>query len=176
MPKKTLADVAREHGLTRDQLNAARTQGVDPWSPSEVAAWAASRRPRVAKTAEMAGESINSDTVGSEVTLDSIEKELKEAKDYDTVKILQGKLAGLKVAMQVRQEMRELVPIAEVDERDTRIAAAMKAAVLRLCNDAAPQVEGLEAAKAHKVLMAEGRKILEQLADDQSDFWKQAPQ
>src|ERR1043165_919291 len=109
MPKKTLADVAREHGLTRDQLNAARTQGVDPWNQAAVAEWAATRRPRVAKTAQMAGESINPDSVGSEVTLDSIERELKEAKDYDTVKILQGKLAGLKVAMQVRQEMRELV-------------------------------------------------------------------
>jgi hypothetical protein len=172
MPKKTLSDVAREHGLTRDQLNAARTQGVDPWNPEAVAEWAATRRPRVAKTATLAKEILNDDTAGGDVTLESIERELKHATVYESVKILKEKLAGLKTAMQVRQEMRELVPIGEVDERDTRIAAAMKAAILRLCNDAAPQVEGLEAAKAHKVLMAEGKKILDQLADEQSEFWK----
>ena len=145
MPKKTLNEIAKANGLTRAQLDAAKTNGVNVWDPRELEKWMETRRPRVAKSAQL------SEGFGDEElpTLESIEAELLRAKTHEDVKILQGKIAGLKTAMQVRQEMRELVPIGEVDERDTRIAAAMKAAVLRLCNDAAPHVEGLEAAKAH---------------------------
>ena len=70
------------------------------------------------------------------------------------------------------EESGKLISIEEVDERDVKIGYAIRAGILKLCNDTAPMVEGLDAAKAHAVLTEQGRAILEMLADGTSEFWR----
>lgn len=75
--------------------------------------------------------------------------------------------------LELEKEQGNWVAKDEVEERDIRIASVVKAGLLKLCNDTAPMVEGLEASKIHKVLMDQGVKILEMMADEQSEFWKE---
>jgi uncharacterized protein YlxP (DUF503 family) len=167
MPKKTLSIIAKEQGLTLDQVKSAKTNGVNVWNPSELGEWAESRRHRIKP-----GATISDADAGGAQSLEEIEDALRKAQDIDTVKILKEKLLGLKAVVQVRQETKELVSVGEVDARDIRVAAVVKAGVLKLCNDSAPMCEGLGAAAIHAVLLRQGTQVLEMMADEQSAFWR----
>ena len=171
MPTKTLTARAKELGITRNVLNDARQAGVNHWSDEEMKDWLAKRRPRAGgktKPKVEAGPVID----GDEVTVEQLERDVKAASDYNEVRTIKEKIAALLQAQKVRKEEGQLLSRKEVEERDTRIASAVKGALLKFTNDAAPMVEGLNAAKAQKVIKAQMMGILEQLASDQSEFWK----
>lgn len=169
MPKRTYKDLEKLHSVTRHQLNAARAKGVNVWNDAECADYFAKSRKRVGKKAKIPEKT----PAAVAQDIEAIKLELAKATDYETVKILSEKLKGLQTAVRVQRDTRELIPLDEVESRDVRIAAAVKAGVLKLCNDAAPMVEGLDAAKAHKVLMDQGTHVLEMMADEQSEFWRE---
>jgi hypothetical protein len=98
---------------------------------------------------------------------------LAVATEYDTVKILTEKIKGLQNAAKLQRELRDLIPLAEVEERDIRIGAVVKAGMLKMCNDTAPMAEGLDAASIHRILMDQGHQVLGMMADEQSEFWTQ---
>lgn len=168
MPKRTYKDLEKRHGVSRDKINAAKSMGVNIWDDKAMDEWLSTRRPKVKKGAKIPPK----DPAVTAQTIDAIKTELQRATDYDTVKILGEKLKGLQTAAKLQKELRELVPVSEVDERDIRIASVVKAGILKLCNDAAPMAEGLDAARIHKVLMDAGHDVLAMMADQQSEFWK----
>lgn len=167
MPRTTIASACRERGIDRQDWEEAKRQGVDPWDRAAMDAWLGSRRHRIKPGATVSGEE-----AGGAQSLEEIEDALRKAQDIDTVKILKEKLLGLKAVVQVRQETKELISVGEVDARDVRIAAVVKAGVLKLCNDSAPMAEGLDAAAIHAVLLRQGTIILEMMAEEQSAFWR----
>ena len=169
MPKRTYKDLEKLHGVTRDILNAAKSKGVNIWDDEETAAYLGKRRQKIKPDAKIPP----SDPAVTAQSVESIKEALKNATDYETVKILSEKLRGLQTAAKLQREMRDLLPISEVNERDIRIASVVKAGILKLCNDAPPMAEGLDAAGMHKVLMDAGHEILTMMADEQSDFWNE---
>jgi len=168
MPRKTKKSRAAELGITFNVLNNASNQGVDIWQDKAMLKWLETNRPRVpADAAIPAG-----DSAMDAHTIEAIKDEITKATDYNTVKILNEKLKGIQMAVKVQKETGELVGRDAMRENDTRIGAVVKAGVLKLCNDAAPVVEGLDAAAAHKVLRLQGDEILNMMADEQGAFWK----
>lgn len=175
MPTKTLTARAKELGITRNVLNDMRQAGVDIWRDDKARAWLESRRPRVNPTAKVTGPQPGDDKPAtSPATIEELEIQVRLAESYDEVKVIKEKIAALLQAQKVRKEEGELIPRREVDERDTRIAAAVKGALLKFCNDVPPMIEGQTASKAQKTIKAQMLGILEQLASDQSEFWKES--
>jgi len=175
MPRKTLKQRAGEFGITIDILNNAKNQGVNVWNDDEMAAWVGNRRPKAdsGKSAKVSG--IDADIASGDIPTGSIEEikdALAQATNYSLVKTLKEKLDAMLKIQKLEQESGKLISIEEVDERDVKIGSAIRAGILKLCNDTAPMVEGLDAAKAHAVLTEQGRAILEMLADGTSEFWK----
>lgn len=170
MPRTTIAEACRQRGINRKDWDEAKRQGVDPWDRKAMDAWLKKRRKRIKPTAAISAK----DPAVTAQSIEQIKAALQVATDYETVKILGEKLKGLQTAAKLQKEIRELVPLGEVEERDIRIAAVVKAGIMKLCNDSAPMAEGLDAAKIHKVLMDAGHNVLAMMADEQSDFWKEA--
>jgi hypothetical protein len=168
MPQTTIAEACRKRGIDRKQWDEAKRQGVDPWDRKAWDAWISKRRKRIKPEAKLPP----SHPAVTAQSIDAIKAELQGATSYEVVKILGEKVKGLQNAAKLQREMRELLPIGEVNERDIRIAAVVKAGIQKLCNDSAPMLEGLDAAGAHKVLMEAGHEVLAMMADEQSDFWK----
>jgi hypothetical protein len=169
VPKRTFRDLEKLHGVTRDQLNAAKSKGVNIWDDAECARYLGTRRHKIKPDAKIPPK----DPAVTAATIEEMRNALAVAIDYETVKILTEKIKGLQNAAKLQRELRDLIPIAEVEERDIRIGAVVKAGMLKLCNDSAPMAEGLGAAAIHKILMDQGHQVLAMMSDEQSDFWKQ---
>lgn len=172
MPKRTIADVCEQHGITRDMLNVAVTEGVNKWNDDEMRKWVASRRPRVDSKAKASPIVPPDSEIGDEVmTLEGLEDALLSAADPREAGMRKVQIAGLREAIKVRRERNELIPINEIRERDTAIANAVRAACIKLENDLPPKGVGLDEAGMQKAFRPVIRAILEALADSQSEFW-----
>jgi hypothetical protein len=169
MPRTTIAEACRQRGIDRKDWDEAKRQGIDPWNRKKMDAWQAKRRKRIKPDAKIPPK----DPAVTAQTIEDMRNALAVATDYETVKILTEKIKGLQNAAKLQRELRELIPLAEVDERDIRIGAVVKAGMLKLCNDTPPMAEGLDAAAMHKILMDQGHLVLSMMADEQSVFWKQ---
>ena len=80
----------------------------------------------------------------------------------------QAGLAELKLA----EEKMEVVRIAEIDMRDAKIGAAVRAATMKRRSELPPILEGLSANQIAAILDERDRDFLEMLADQQSEFWE----
>jgi Spy/CpxP family protein refolding chaperone len=80
----------------------------------------------------------------------------------------QAGLAELKLA----EEKMEVVRIAEIDTRDAKIGAAVRAATMKRRSELPPILEGLSANQIAAILDERDRDFLEMLADQQSEFWE----
>ena len=170
MPRTTIAEACRQRGINRKDWDEAKRQGIDPWNRKAMDTWQAKRRKRIKPTAKIPPK----DPAVTATTIEDMRNALAVAIDYETVKILTEKIKGLQNAAKLQRELRDLIPLAEVEERDIRIGAVVKAGMLKLCNDTAPMAEGLSAAAIHKILMDQGTSVLAMMADEQSDFWNQS--
>lgn len=168
MPKRTYKQIAEFHGITKDQVDAAKNKGINIYSDKEMVEHLAAVRHRIKPDAQL-----QDPEASCAESLEQMEEAIRKARSIDDVKILKEKLTALKTAVQVRRETRELISLGEVNERDVRIAAVAKAGVLKLCNDSAPMCEGLGAAEIHAVLLKQGTLVLEMMADEQSAFWRE---
>jgi hypothetical protein len=160
MARRSYAEIGEKWGMTKAQVLEAKGLGVNPYDDDAMRLWAAKHR----------GEG-----GGLEVfeTMKDLEQALLGAPDLGTAQKLKTQVSGLKDVIAAQKASGELVPVAKVDERDTRIAAAVKGSLLKLANDSPPMLEGLPADKVQKVLRDQVMGILEQLANDQSEFWKE---
>ncbi len=172
MPKQTIADKCRQHGITRDIWDSAKTIGINVWNDAEMTAYLAKRRPRVSKSAKLP-ESSDDLPDPTEQTIEEIERLIKCSTSYDEIKIYKAKLDGLKVAVTVRTATRDLIPIGEVRQAATRVVSAARAEFLKLTADLPPRLEGLTASKCQKILREAVTAILARLADETSELYKE---
>ena len=174
MPKRTLANVCELHGITRDQLNAAKVAGVNVWNDKTFAAWLAKRRPKTPNGAKLklpATEPAIPDDATPEQTLEMIERQLRQATDNATVTILKNKLAGLLIGMKVRAEAGELIPVGEVKEDAARVYSAHRSVLMKLSSDLPPRLCGLDQGKIQKTLRAEITEALKMLSDNTNEIF-----
>jgi hypothetical protein len=73
------------------------------------------------------------------------------------------------------ERARILIPIADVEERDTRIGFAVRAAVMMLEHHLPPKLAGLTEPQIAGILHDELHQVLEQLSYEQSLFWSSFP-
>ena len=173
MPKRTLKDVCEIHGITRNVLDSLRTQGVNPWDDVAMAEAVRNRRGKSDSKSPAGPVGEVESSVGGEVlSLEDLERELASAPSPQIAQMRKIQISGLREAIKVRVERSELIPIDEVRERDTRIANAVRSAVIKLENDLPPKGVGLDEVGMQKAFRPILRAILEMLADDQSEFWK----
>jgi hypothetical protein len=159
MPKRTYKDLEQLHGVTRDQLNAAKAQGVNIWNDEEAAEYLGSRRARIKP-----GTKISDDESAAAQTLEQIENAIRSAQDIDTVKILKEKVMALKGVVAVQVETRELISIGEVKEDIIKCVSASRAEFLKLSSDLPPKLAGLEEAAIESVVRDEVNAILGRLS------------
>lgn len=162
MPRKTQSEIAAAHGITRDALTAIKAKGVNIYNDADLAAAIGKQRPRIAANAKLP-ESADAPVAQ---TVEEIEEKLKSATSFEEVKIYKEKLAGLKIAIQVRAESRDLIPRGEVRESITRVVSAARGEILKLASDIPPRVEGLPAAKTARIIHEEIVAILSRLSDE----------
>lgn len=80
-----------------------------------------------------------------------------------------------KVALENQVRRAELMPRADWQQSDTRIGFAMRAAILRLETNLPGMLAGLSEVQIATVLQRELYQVLEDLADEQSEFWTKNP-
>ena len=168
MPRKTIKSIAELHGVTVAALQAARTNGLNIFSDADIAAWKRNKRPKVAADAKASGVP----TSGEIPTVEELERRLMSATDLATVKILQGQLAGAKVAQQVRADARELVPAGEVRSDITKAVSGARAELLKLAADLPPRLDGLPAGRMQRVIRDAIAEVLERLSDETTKLYQ----
>lgn len=164
MPRRSHKTIAEQAGLSVAQLHAAKESGVNIYKDEELAEWKSQRRPRAGGAEEAGGDVFE--------CLDDIERAILRAGSYNEAQKLKSQVQALKDLVNTKKAEGDLIPRAKVDERDTRIAAAVKSVLMKFCNEAPPMLEGLPADKVQKVLVKQMTGVLETLADDQQEFWR----
>jgi hypothetical protein len=169
MPKRTIKDLLKIHGVTRDQLNAAKSNGVDIWNDEAVKTWLDTKRHRIKPGAEMSEE------VGATQTLAEIEEAIKRATNIDDVKILKEKVLALKGIVSVQQETRQLVPTSEVREEIVRCVSAARAEMMKITSDLPPRISGLSESAIQKILVDEMKRLLTNLSSETGCLFSEEP-
>jgi phage terminase Nu1 subunit (DNA packaging protein) len=85
------------------------------------------------------------------------------------IALLRKQEARLEMENQVRRG--ELISRREVEERDAKIGACVRHAILRMRSELPGQLEGLTAPKIATVLDDYNRSMLEEMSDEGSEFW-----
>lgn len=167
MPRTTIAEACRKRKIDRKDWDEAKRQGVDPWDQKAMIDWQSGRRHRLKPGATLPPESPEAKAQ----SLEEIEDAIKRASDIDAVKILKEKLAGIKIAVQVRAETRELVPVGEVRQSITRVVSAARAQLLKLSSDVPPKLAGLTEAEMQVIIREEITEILTRLSNETSELY-----
>lgn len=162
MPKRTLKDIQEFHGISRDQMNAARVKGVNIFNDVEMARALENVRHRLKPDASIPPAAPEAKAQ----SLEEIEDALRKSLDIDTIKILAAKLKGLKDVIAVRIETGELVPVGEVRQSMTRIVSAARGELLKLSSDLPPKLAGLSEPKMQAIIRAGIIEILTTLSDE----------
>lgn len=162
MPKLTYKQIGELHGITRDQVDAAKNKGVNIHNKEELAEHLKTVRHRVQSGAKMNLP----DATATAQSLEDMELAIRQAQDIDTVKILKEKVLALKGIVAVQVETRELVPVGEVRQSITRVVSAARGELLKFASDIPPRAEGLEASAIQKLIQAEVIEILTRLSDE----------
>ena len=170
MAKRSHVEISEDHDISLSVVKKLSREGVNVYNSDEVTAALAKQRHRIKPGTELS-KSAQAATAGM-ATVAELEAQAIDATSIDDVKIIKEKMAVIQGGIKVQKERDQLIPIAEVDERDTRIAAAVKASFSKLKNDLPPELEGLASADMCDIIGRHISEILTDLADAQSEFWK----
>lgn len=91
--------------------------------------------------------------------------------DIDTSKARKEAAIAEREEIKLAEMKLEVVPIAEVESREARIGAAVRAAITKQRSELPPILEGLAANQIASIIDDRNRTLLEDLADMQSEFW-----
>jgi phage terminase Nu1 subunit (DNA packaging protein) len=92
--------------------------------------------------------------------------------DIDTSKARREAALAEKEELRLAEMKLEVVPISEVEQRESRIGAAVRAAITKQRSELPPILEGLTANQIASIIDERNRALLEELADMQSEFWE----
>ena len=165
MPKKTYKQIAEFHGVTRDQVDAAKNKGVNIYNDEDMEEHFANVRHRTKPGTKLSEE------VATAQTLEQMEHAIRSATNIDDVKILKEKVLALKGIVAVQTDTRELVPVGEVRQSMTKVVSAARGELLKMSADLPPRVEGLSAPQIQRVIRDSVIEILARLADETSALY-----
>jgi phage terminase Nu1 subunit (DNA packaging protein) len=92
--------------------------------------------------------------------------------NIDTSKARKEAALAEKEELRLAEMKLEVVPISEVEQREARIGAAVRAAITKQRSELPPILEGLTANQIASIIDERNRALLDELADMQSEFWE----
>jgi hypothetical protein len=165
MPKLTYKQIGALHGITRDQVDAAKNKGVNIHSAAEMTKHLKGVRHRIKPGTKLLP------AVATAQTLEEMEHAIRSATNIDDVKILKEKVLALKGIVAVQTDTRELVPVGEGRQSMTRVCSAARGELMKLTSDLPPRLEGLAASSMSKIIKTEIVTILTRLSDETSALY-----
>lgn len=170
MPKSH-KEIAKEHDTTLNVIKKMSVKGVDVQDSEAVKFHIKNTRHRSKGTATTPGTPKKKDKV---VTLSDYKAQLGvEGITLDAIKAI--KEAGLahKALTAAEKEAGLVLSVQEVEERETRIGSATKAAFDKMGNDLPGACSGLDEIGILEVYEGLKREALTMLADMGSEFWEE---
>lgn len=113
-----------------------------------------------------------SDATGDPQELAELVQQVKAAKTYNDARTLKVQIDALRAGYALEIEQKQHCSIAEMSEALIRIAAAVKAAVLRMEADLPPMLEGLHPPAMQRVIRGKVDEVMTMLSDESAKIWE----
>jgi hypothetical protein len=108
----------------------------------------------------------------TQIDIEAIISNLSIATDKHQASMVKTQIDGLLNAYKLREAAGKYVARAKVEESLVRIAAAVKASILRMEADLPPMLEGMTPAKMQKVIRQKVDEVLVNLSEASSEVWR----
>ena len=176
--KQTALARAAEIGVSIPTLNSWKRCGVDIHDDAQVRAKLARMRnlpptlkpdwhPTVA--ASMPAPPADDPT---QIDIEAIIRQLASVADKHQAQTVKTQIDGLLNAYKLREAAGKYVSKATVDTALVRIAAAVKAAILRMEADLPPQLEGADPPTMQRIIRGKVDEVMSLLSDETSKIWE----
>jgi polyhydroxyalkanoate synthesis regulator phasin len=172
--KATLRQIAKELGLSLDDITRAKADGLNPYDRFALRDWK-DQRNGYAKSdvpAELPPED------APRMTLEQIEDcASRSGNTKKEIDVYKGQLEVMKAANALRVQRNQLIARAEAEESDAKIAHAVSAMVRKFETEIPALCFGQhDMGKLKETVKALTREIQKAVADGQDEFWKQHPE
>lgn len=159
--------IAGKHGVSLDIIKKMSSAGVDVQDDEAVKEHIKNTRHRTKPGATTPGAE------GDMQSLASLKNLLLTTTDIETAKIVKEKAEAFRKLIAAEKEEGLVISIREVEERETKIGSATKAAFDKMGNELPGKCSGLDEVGILEVYEKLKREILTMLADLNSEFWKE---
>ena len=185
IPKSKLAapDMTRQEraawiGVSVQSLSNWERCGVNVWDDDQVRAKLSRMRnlpptlkpewlPQVALAAP-----VSSGDDPTSIDIEAIIRQLSTVTDKHQAQTVKTQIDGLLNAYKLREAAGKYVSKATVDTALVRIAAAVKAAILRMEADLPPQLEGADPPTMQRIIRGKVDEVMAMLSDESSKIWE----
>ena len=185
IPKSKLAapDMTRQEraawiGVSVQSLSNWERCGVNVWDDDQVRAKLSRMRnlpptlkpewlPQVAPAAP-----VSSGDDPTSIDIEAIIRQLSTVTDKHQAQTVKTQIDGLLNAYKLREAAGKYVSKATVDTALVRIAAAVKAAILRMEADLPPQLEGADPPTMQRIIRGKVDEVMAMLSDESSKIWE----
>ena len=106
------------------------------------------------------------------IDIEAIIRQLSAVTDKHQAQTVKLQIDGLLNAYKLREAAGKYVSKATVDEALIRIAAAVKAAVLRMEADLPPMLEGMDPAAMQRTIKVKVDEVMTMLSDESAKIWE----
>lgn len=176
MTRPTKIERAGQIGVSMPTINSWERCGVDIWDDDQVRAKIARSRniPPTLKP-EFMPTVDQSPAVGddpAEVDIDALAQRLAATQDKHQAQTIKTQIDGLLNAYKLRAAAGMYVPKASVEDAMVRIAAAVKAAILRMEADLPPMLDGANPATMQRIIRDKVDEVMMTLSTASAEVWK----
>ena len=106
------------------------------------------------------------------IDIEAIIRQLSTVTDKHQAQTVKTQIDGLLNAYKLREAAGKYVSKATVDTALVRIAAAVKAAILRMEADLPPQLEGADPPTMQRIIRGKVDEVMAMLSDESSKIWE----
>lgn len=181
-PNPTALERANQIGVSIPTLNSWKRCGVDVYDDDQVKKRISKMRSLppelkpewLPQVAEMLAAPPPDDP--TQIDIESIIRQLSNVTDKHQAQTVKIQIDGLLNAYKLREAAGKYVSKATVDEALIRIAAAVKAAILRMEADLPPQLEGADPPAMQRIIRGKVDEVMTMLSDESAKVWEQDEQ
>lgn len=175
--KQTRQERSAQIGIALKTLGVWERCGVNVWDDTEVRHKIAKMRnlPTGIKP-EWLPQTVPPGAEPIDGSIDGLVAELHACTDKHQAQTIKTKIDGLINAYKLREAAGKYVSKATVDEALIRIAAAVKAAILRMEADLPPQLEGADPPAMQRIIRGKVDEVMAMLSDESAKVWEQNEQ
>lgn len=176
MPKPTLQIVADELGVDVSQVKRASKEGINPYDRESLKRHLANGRSYTPRQ-KPDDQSAPADDSGVRMTIEEIEDYAsRKGQTKRDVEVYKVQLEVIRVAQALKIQRNQLLSRSEVEERDTRIAAALGAMMKRYEREIPAACLGLPLSQSLPIAKDKARALQAMLSDMFSEFWRDHPE